>query len=78
MLHEELSSAQKKSSEVERLEKERVDLVTRCEEHEDAVRREAKHIREVPPEVVRKIKKDYLTLEEFQEENFECTMDGYS
>ena len=35
-------------------------------------------VREVPPEVVKKIKEDYLTLEEFQEEKFECTMDGHS
>ena len=77
MLHEELSSAREKSSEVERLEKERADLVTRCWELEDAVRREAEHIHEVLPEVVRKIKEDYLTLEEFQEEKFECTMDRH-
>ena len=33
---------------------------------------------DVPPEVVKKIKDDYLTSEEFQEEKFECAMDGHS
>ena len=28
--------------------------------------------------MVKKIKEDYLTPEEFQEEKFECTMDGHS
>ena len=63
---------------MEGLEKERADLVTRCRELEDAIHREAKCIHEVLPEVVRKIKEDYLTSKEFQEENFECTMDRHS
>ena len=28
--------------------------------------------------MVKKIKEDYLTSEEFQEEKFECAMDGHS
>ena len=77
-LQEELSSAREKSSEVERLKKERAYLVARCRELEDAICREVECIREVSPEVVRKIKEDYLTLEEFQEEKFECAMDRHS
>ena len=34
--------------------------------------------REISPEVVKKIKEDYLASEEFQEEKFECAMDGHS
>ena len=33
---------------------------------------------EVPPKMVKKIKEDYLTLEEFQDEKFECAIDGCS
>ena len=63
---------------MERLEKERMDLVTRCGELEDAVHQEDECIREVPSEIVRKIKEDYLTSKEFQEEKFECTTNGHS
>ena len=35
-------------------------------------------MREVSSKVVRKIKEDYLTSEEFQEEKFECAMDENS
>ena len=45
---------------------------------EEEVRREAAQVYEVPPEAVKKIKEDYLASKEFQEEKFECAMDGYS
>ena len=77
-LHEDLSLAQEKSSKVERFEEERANLVVHCGELEDAVSREAERIREVLLEVVWKIKKDYLTSEEFQEKKFVCTIDGHS
>ena len=32
----------------------------------------------IQPEVVKKIKEDYLASEEFQEEKFECAMDKHS
>ena len=63
---------------MERLEKERMDLVVRRDELEDKVRQKATWVHDVPPEVVKKIKDDYLTSEEFQEEKFECTMDENS
>ena len=53
-------------------------MIARCRELEDEVHREAAQVHEVPLEVVKKIKEDYLTLEEFQEEKFDCAMDGHS
>ena len=63
---------------MEKLEEERAKLVARCGKLEEEVHREATCVREVPHEVMRKIKEDYLTLKEFQEEKFECAMDGHS
>ena len=77
-LREDLSLARERSSEVDELREERVKLIARCGELKEEVRQEAAWVREVPSEVVKKIKKDYLTSEEFQEEKFECTMDGHS
>ena len=78
VLHEDLSSTQEKSSKVDELKEEWAKLIARCSELEEAVRRKAKHVYEVPPEVMKKVKDDYLALEEFQEEKFECAMDGHS
>ena len=50
---------------MDRLKEERTKLVARCGELEEEVRREAKCMREVLPEVVKKIKEDYLVSEEF-------------
>ena len=49
-----------------------------CDELEEKVHRGATRALDVPPEVVRKIKEDYLASEEFQEEKFECVMDEHS
>ena len=53
-------------------------LIARCGKLEEAVRREAACIHEISLEVIKKVKDDYLASEEFQEEKFECTMDGHS
>ena len=50
---------------MEKLEEERVKLVTRCGKLEEEVRQEAARMCEVSPEVMRKIKDDYLASEEF-------------
>ena len=63
-LHEDLSSAQEKSSEVDELREEQEKLIARCGELEEAVHREAKCICEVPPKVIKKVKDDYLASEE--------------
>ena len=78
MLQENLSSAQEKSFEVDRLQEEQAKLIVRCSELEEAVRREAARVGKIPPRVIKKVKDDYLASEEFQEEKFECTMDGHS
>ena len=70
--------AWEESSEVDRIRAERARLSSLCDELEEEVRRGAARALEVLPEVVRKIKKDYLASEEFQEEKFECAMDGHS
>ena len=77
-LQEDLSSAREKSSEVDELREERAKLIARCGELAEAVRQEAARVREIPPEVIKKVKDDYLASEEFQEEKFECAMDGHS
>ena len=70
--------AQEKLSEVDRLRVERARLSALCDELEEEVHRGVVRALEVLPEVVEWIKEDYLTSEEFQEEKFECTMDGHS
>ena len=58
-----------KSSKIEKLLKEdkeeKAKLVARCNELVGEVCWEAAHVHEVPPEVVRKIKDDYLTSKKF-------------
>ena len=77
-LHEDLSSAQEKSSEVDELKEEQAKLIVRCDKLKEAVRREAEHVRKVLSIVIKKVKNDYLASKEFQEEKFECAMDGHS
>ena len=60
------------------LKEEQAKLITRCGELEEAVHWEAERICEVSPEVIKKVKDDYLASEEFQEEKFECAMDDHS
>ena len=78
ILHVDLSLAQERSSEVDGLREEQAKLITRCGELEEEVRQGAARACEIPPEVVKKIKEDYLTSEEFQDKKFECSMDGHS
>ena len=77
-LQGELALAREKSSEVDRLWAERARLFALCDELEEEVRRGAKWALEVFPDVVKRIKEDYLASKEFQEEKFECMMDGHS
>ena len=80
-LTEELLLAQEKSSEVDKFleenKEEKTKLLNRCDELESEVRLQAERARKVPPEVIKKIKEDYLTSEEFWDEKIECTIDGY-
>ena len=73
-----LSLAQERSSEVDELREEWVKLITQCGELEEEVHWEVTRVCKVPPEVVKKIKEDYLASDKFQEEKFECAMDGHS
>ena len=65
VLHEDLSSAQEKTSKVDELKEERARLIARCGELEEAVCREVEHIHEVPPKVIKKVKDYYLASKEF-------------
>ena len=60
------------------LRAERAKLSTLCDELEEEVCQGAAWALEVPSEVVKRIKEDYLASEEFQEEKFECAMDRHS
>ena len=63
---------------MDELREEQAKLIARYGKLEEEVRQEAACIRKVPLEAIKKIKEDYLASEEFQEEKFECTMDGHS
>ena len=77
-LQEDLALTRKKSSEVDGLRVDQVRLTARCGKLKEEVRRGTMQACKIPPEVVRKITEDYLASEEFQKEEFECTMDGHS
>ena len=68
-LIEELSLAWEKSFEMERLldedKEEKAKLLTRCDELESEAHMQAECAREILLEVMKKIKEDYLTSEEF-------------
>ena len=53
-------------------------LTTQCGKLEEEVCQGAAWAREIPPEVMKKIKEDYLASKKFEEEKFECAMDGHS
>ena len=73
--------AKEKSSKVEKLleenKEEKVKLVAQCDELESEARLQAECACEILPEVIKKIKKDYLTSEEFWDEKIECAIDEY-
>ena len=60
------------------LRADRARLTARCSKLEEEVRQGVARACKISREVVKKITTDYLASEEFQEENFECTMDGHS
>ena len=78
ILRANLSLAQERSFEVDELREEWIKLIAQCSKLKEEVHREAARVCEVPHKVVKKIKEDYLASKEFQEEKFECAMDGHS
>ena len=80
-LIKELTSTKEKSSKVEKLlefdKEEKEKLLSRCDELKSEVLLLGKHPIEVSPEVLQKMKDDYLTSEEFRDEKIECIMDGF-
>ena len=60
------------------LQADRVRLTAHCGKLEEEIRQVTAWAHEVLPEVVKKITTNYLASEEFQEEKFECAMDGHT
>ena len=80
-LSKELSLIKGKSSEVEKLleenKEEKAMLVARCDQLEAEARLLVECPPEVPPEVLKKMKEDYLASEEFCNEKIECATDAF-